>query len=129
MVLCQLADITRKYNGKVMELVTAYIQELWQDSSQAKVISEEQYQLTNYETKILLVTIVPVSLGNIPSNFIWNNRASITWEWSCQFILGTNLNEFKLISFYKRTLQDIKRVYHFKIMIYQHATWITQKLN
>ena len=48
MVLCQLADITRKYNGKVMELVTAYIQELWQDSSQAKVISEEQYQLTNY---------------------------------------------------------------------------------
>ena len=80
MVLCQLADITRKYNGKVMELVTAYIQELWQDSSQAKVISEEQYQLTNYETKILLVTIVPVSLGNIYSNFIWNNRASITWE-------------------------------------------------
>ena len=129
MVLCQLSDITRKYNGKVMELVTAYIQELWQDSSQAKVISEEQYQLTNYETKILLVTIVPVSLGNIPSNFIWNNRASITWEWSCQFILGTNLDEFKLISFYKRTLQDIKRVDRFKIMIYQHATWITQKLN
>ena len=80
MVLCQLADITRKYNGKVMELVTAYIQELWQDSFQAKVISEEQYELTNYETKILLVTIVPVSLGNIHSNFIWNNRASITWE-------------------------------------------------
>ena len=80
MVFCQLADITRKYNGKVMKLVTAYIQELWQDSSQANVISEEQYQLTNYETKILLVTIVPVSLGNIPSNFIWNNRASITWE-------------------------------------------------
>ena len=80
MVLCQVADITRKYNGKVMELVTAYIQELWQDSFQAKVISEEQYQLTNYETKILLVTIMPVSLGNIHSSFIWNNRTSITWE-------------------------------------------------
>ena len=79
-MLCQLADITRKYNGKVMKLVTAYIQELWQDSSQANVISEEQYQLTNYETKILLVTIVPVSLGKIHSSFIWNNRTSITWE-------------------------------------------------
>ena len=80
MVVCQLADMTRKYNGKVMKLVTAYIQELWQDSSQVKVISEEQDQLTNYETKILLVTIVPVSLGNILSNFIRNNCASITWE-------------------------------------------------
>ena len=80
MVVCQLADMTRKYNGKVMKLVTAYIQELWQDSSQVKVISEEQDQLTNYETKILLVTIVPVSLGNIHSNFIRNNCASITWE-------------------------------------------------
>ena len=80
MVVCQLADMTRKYNGKVMKLVTAYIQELWQDSSQVKVISEEQDQLTNYETKILLVTIVPVSLGNILSNVIRNNCASITWE-------------------------------------------------
>ena len=78
MVFCQLADITRKYNGKVMKLVTAYIEELWQDSFQVKVISEEQDQLTNYETKILLVTIVLVSLGNIHSNFIWNNRASVT---------------------------------------------------
>ena len=80
MVFCQLADITRKYNGKVMKLVTAYIEELWQDSFQVKVISEEQDQLTNYETKTLLVTIVPVSLGNIHSNFIWNNCASITLE-------------------------------------------------
>ena len=53
MVFCQLADITRNYNGKVMKLVTAYIQELWEDSFQVKVISEEQDQLTNYETKIL----------------------------------------------------------------------------
>ena len=80
MVVCQLADITRKCNGKVMKLVTAYIEELWQDSFQVKVISEEQDQLTNYETKILSVTIVLVSLGNTHSNFIWNNRASITWE-------------------------------------------------
>ena len=53
MVFYQLADITRNYNGKVMKLVTAYIQDLWEDSFQVEVISEEQDQLTNYETKIL----------------------------------------------------------------------------
>ena len=47
MVPCELADYTRKFNGKLMKLVTAYIRELCQDCSQIKVISEKPYQLTN----------------------------------------------------------------------------------
>ena len=42
-----LIDITRNFNGKPVKLVTAYIQELWQDSSEVKLISEESCQLTN----------------------------------------------------------------------------------
>ena len=41
MVPYQFADITPNVSGKPLKLVTAYIQEPWQDSSQVKLISEE----------------------------------------------------------------------------------------
>ena len=47
MVPYEFADITPNFNGKPLKLVTAYIQESWQDSSQVKLISGESYQQIN----------------------------------------------------------------------------------
>ena len=62
----------------------------WHNCSQVKLTSEESRQRTNCKTKYKLKN--QNSLGNNRAASLGNNRATLTWEQSCQCHLGISVS-------------------------------------